>query len=319
MVNSIKLDKEYSNPFGVPFHTILNSLDDTTLDITQNKTEAIIKSKQSETFIKILKPDLVTEDNQIVSSVITIKTKLPKFFDKFIDNYDAIRTLNRFSSLGAITLIDDENYIGTRLTMYEGDNSWNLHIPLITMTVLYAELSIIGALEKLGSNQPAPSDRSHWQPSDFKTIEQYLSKICVCNSDDNGFTAEFPLTENATSAGISGKMETALLTLKRNENHLALGGGLFSLLSMPHNFENQKELFHLAKKFNQFEMQSIDLVPHYGAWTTGNETTLSYVSFLPNLIYEINGTKNIAVNLAIWSSMRANSANKWLAAEGIYI
>ena len=303
----------------MPFHTILKSLDDPSREIIQNKTEAIIKSKQSEILINISKPDLVTEDNQIVSSVISIKTKLPKYFDKFIENYDAIRTLNRFSSLGAITLLNDENYIGTRLTMYEGDNSWNLHMPLITISVLYAEHSITGALEKLGSGKPAPTDKSLWQPNDFKIIEQYLDKICVCNSDDKGFTAEFALTENATSAGVSGKMETALLTLKGNENHLALGGGLFSLLSMPHSFENQKELFHTAKKFNQLEMQSIDLAPHYGAWTTGNETTLSYVSFLPNLIYEINGTKNIAVNFAIWSSIRANTANKWLEAEGIYL
>ena len=294
-------------------------MNDPSKEIIQNKTQAIIKSKQSETLINITKPEYVTEDNQIVSSVLTIKTKLPKYFEKFIDNYDAIRTLNRFASLGAITLLDGENYIGTRLTMYEGDNSWNLHMPLITMTVLCAEQCITGALEKLGSGKPSPSEKSLWQGKDFKVVEQYLGQMCVCNADDNGFTAEFPLTEKATSAGISGKMETALLTLKANENHLELGGGLFSLLSMPHRFENQKELFHLAKKLNQIEMESIDLAPHYGAWTTGSETTLSYVSFLPNLIYEINGTKNIAVNIGIWSSVRAHAATKLLAAEGIYV
>ena len=114
-------------------------------------------------------------------------------------------------------------------------------------------------------------------------------------------------------------METALFTLKADENHLELGGGLFSLLTMPHSFEDQKELFHLVAKFNQIEMESVDLAPHYGAWTTGNETTLAYVSFLPNIIYDINGTKNIAVNIGYWALVRAHAANKLLAAEGIYI
>ena len=203
--------------------------------------------------------------------------------------------------------------------MFEGDNSWNLHMPLITMTVLCAEESITGALEKLGSGKPAPSDKSLWKEHNFDVVEQHLSKICVCNAGGLGFTAEFPLTENATSTGISGKMETALFTLKADENHLELGGGLFSLLTMPHSFEDQKELFHLVAKFNQIEMESVDLAPHYGAWTTGNETTLAYVSFLPNIIYDINGTKNIAVNIGYWALVRAHAANKLLAAEGIYI
>ena len=52
----------------MPFHTILKSLDDPSREIIQNKTEAIIKSKQSEILINISKPDLVTEDNQIAEA-----------------------------------------------------------------------------------------------------------------------------------------------------------------------------------------------------------------------------------------------------------
>ena len=43
----IKLDNNYIDPFGVPFHTILNSLNDPSKEIIQNKTQAIIKSKKT--------------------------------------------------------------------------------------------------------------------------------------------------------------------------------------------------------------------------------------------------------------------------------
>ena len=314
----IKLDNNYIDPFGVPFHTILNSLNDPSKEIIQNKTQAIIKSKKTETLIDISKPEFINKDNRVISSVLIIKTKLPSYFDKLIANYDAIRTLNQFASLGAITLIDNEYYLGTRLTIFEGDDLWKLHIPLITMTVLCAEDSIIGALEKIGSGKSAPTEKSFWKNKDFKIVENYLKKICVCNYEDLVFTAEFPLSENAISVGISEKINTALLTLKANENHLELGGGLFSLLNMPHSFENQEELFYIIKKFNQIEMQGIDLAPHYGAWTSGNEKTLSYVSFLPNIIYNLKGAEDIAVNMSYWASERAQAANKILSAEGIY-
>ena len=42
----IKLDNNYIDPFGVPFHTILNSLNDPSKEIIQNKTQAVIKSKK---------------------------------------------------------------------------------------------------------------------------------------------------------------------------------------------------------------------------------------------------------------------------------
>ena len=72
----IKLDNNYIDPFGVPFHTILNSLNDPSKEIIQNKTQAIIKSKKTETLIDISKPEFINKDNRVISSVLIIKTKL---------------------------------------------------------------------------------------------------------------------------------------------------------------------------------------------------------------------------------------------------
>ena len=53
----------------MPFHTIINSLNDPSKEIIQNKTQAIIKSKRTETLIEITKPEFVTDDNRVVSRI----------------------------------------------------------------------------------------------------------------------------------------------------------------------------------------------------------------------------------------------------------
>lgn len=318
MEKKIKLDNDYSEPHGVPLHTIINSLNDPSKEITQNKTNVLIKSGDLETVIDITKPNFVTEDKRVVSSVTTVKTKIPKSFESLFKNYNSVSTLNRFASLGAITNVNDKYYVGTKLTIFEGDNSWNLHLPLLVFSIIISFESIIGALTKVRSGEKTSNKDSYWTDKDFEVVEKYLSQICVCNSGGLGFTAEFPLTENASSVAISKKMDTALFTLKADESHLDLGGGLFCLLNMPHNFADQSQLFKIINKLNQIEMEKIDFPPHYGAWTFGNEC-LSYVSFLPNAFYNIEGTKNIAVNIAFWASQRAVETNKILEKEGIYL
>jgi hypothetical protein len=127
-------------------------------------------------------------------------------------------------------------------------------------------------------------------------------------------TAEFGLDEGATSV-IAGDHKTALFQMSGADPHPELGGGLFTVLQMPHQILDEKVRKKICLVMNKMEMAAHDLPPHFGAWCEGRlENNIAYVSFYPNPLYAAPG---IAINVAIWALNRAQVANAMLASLGV--
>jgi hypothetical protein len=60
-----------------------------------------------------------------------------------------------------------------------------------------------------------------------------------------------------------------------------------------------------------------DRTPHFGAWCQGStESTMAYVSFLPNFMHDIEG---VALNTSVWAFYRAHWADAHLASIGVHL
>jgi hypothetical protein len=138
--------------------------------------------------------------------------------------------------------------------------------------------------------------------------------MCLCTTGGLGLTAEFGLNEGAVSAA-AGDHKTALFQLMADQPHPELGGGLFCLLQMPHQLQDERRLNQVCLQLNNMEMAAHDLPPHFGAWCPGKlGNNPAYISFLPNPLYAASG---IAVNSAFWAMNRAQWANGMLASLGV--
>lgn len=155
---------------------------------------------------------------------------------------------------------------------------------------------------------------SKWTDEDLDRVERNLSTICVCNPGHQGLTAEFGLRDGEVSAAI-GHHRTALWQLRTDEPHPEMGGGLFCILQMPHQIDDESKLNKIIIQLNQMEMAPHDMPPHFGAWCIGRmDNNPAYVSFLPNTLHSVNG---IALNFSIWANARAQWANAMLASLGV--
>ena len=138
--------------------------------------------------------------------------------------------------------------------------------------------------------------------------------MCLCTTGGLGLTAEFGLNEGAVSAA-AGDHKTALFQLMADQPHPELGGGLFCLLQMPHQLQDERRLNQVCLQLNNMEMAAHDLPPHFGAWCSGKlGNNPAYISFLPNPLYAASG---IAVNSGFWAMNRAQWANAMLASLGV--
>jgi hypothetical protein len=174
--------------------------------------------------------------------------------------------------------------------------------------------SHLGAIQAMVGNREARGGESVWTVEDFDYVQSSLSKFCVCTGGGLGLTAEFGLRPGATTAMLDGP-RTALWQLKAEQPHPDLGGGLLCLLHMPHSVARER-LPGILQELNRREMAPRDQPPHFGAWCQGNSgNTLTYVSFLPNVMH---GTAGIALNVSIWAFHRAHWADAYLASIGVY-
>ena len=83
-------------------------------------------------------------------------------------------------------------------------------------------------------------------------------------SDSVAFDVKFGLNEGAVSA-VAGDHKTALFQLMADQPHPELGGGLFCLLQMPHQLQDERRLNQVCLQLNNMEMAAHDLPPHFGA------------------------------------------------------
>lgn len=256
-------------------------------------------------------------ENGTIRAVVRMTAELPAPLHQFFTNdlEKSLATFNSFAALNSLYLDSGKILTGSRLTIYEQEDSWkSLHLPLLVFTILGGTEAILGAFRRTMTGEAPVGGESEWDQHDLEQVVSTLNRFCVCTGGGLGVTAEFPLVDEAVSAA-QGDRQTALFQQMADQPHPELGGGLFCLLQMPHQLAGEGRLNKVCSELNKMEMEGEDLPPHFGAWCAGRlGNNPAYVSFLPNALYSVSG---IAVNAAIWAKNRAEWANRVLATMGV--
>ena len=306
--------KQTAEDLGVPLKDLEVVLRPTSVRVKRTPMAIAADHGNYTMRLEVLPPPSGQMGNDRVQAFVTITTEIPEPLTQILDSEQAAVAMNSFAALSAFTFAERRVTICSRLTVYEGESAWKtLHLPLLMFNILCSTEALFGGMRRTFNEQQPAKGSSKWGQADFVQVRDALSRHCVCFADSKGFSAEFGLVAGATSAATHpGK--TAFLQLQTDQPHPELGGGLFCLLQLPFGFRDSAEATRLANLLNVREQECRDLVPHFGAWTTGaDHTGLAYVSFLPNPMHDIPGR---ALNYAIWSRNRSEWATSVLSGEG---
>jgi hypothetical protein len=303
-------------PLGVPLDDLRTAINQTNLKASRDGNSLIVQNANLITRIDVVPPANQDCGDATIEAVVQIKTELPKeILGAFLDDLRLVGTINAMATLGAVTVEKDRCFIGSRLTIYEQENAWNLHFALLLFATIGPADSFFGSIRTVFANEEPLRGASAWTKEDLGLVESSLSKICVCTSGGLGLTGEFRLKNGEVSAALGGH-HTALWRILADQPHPALGGGLFCLLELPHRIANESRIDLILNQFNQMEMAPLDLPPHFGAWCRGHlENNPAYVSFFPNVMHAVEG---IALNASIWALHRAEWADAALTSLGVH-
>lgn len=304
-------DRTPHRPLGVPLDELEALLAPTSLEVSREDLALVVSHGPYATRVEVSRPGQPSGPNGPIRAVVRVISEPPAPVAPMLRHVDLAAGVNRFSSLGALTVDEDHARIACRLTMYEREDAWRtLQLPLLMFAVIGGAEGILGGLQSsLREPAPRPKGKPAWTESDIRLVERYLSRIAVCNADGLGLTAEFGLETGAMSA-VAGH-RTALLQVDGDAFHPSLGRGLLCVLQMPDRIDDKDRLARLVNRLNQLEMDETDLPPHFGAWCIGKlGNNPAYVTFLPNAAHAIPG---VAVNLAVWSAVRARWADTVVA------
>jgi len=309
--------KPASDPLGVPLAELEALLTRASVK-TSLKDGALVASHQHyATRIDVVPPESRDSPNGPIRAVVRIVTELPAPMQVIFKGREAsaLSGFNAFSALGALYSEGGTVRVGSRLTIYEAENAWaSLHLPVLFFATVFGADAILGSMRRVMAEEAERGGKSDWTLSDFRQVEGYLSRVCVCTLGNGGLTAEFGLADGAVSAA-RGDHRTALFQLIADQPHPELGGGLFCLLQMPHRFSEEEQLQRVCLKLNRMEMEALDRPPHFGAWCPGRlGNNPAYAMFLPNAVHSVSG---IATNTAFWAMIRARMANEMLASMGV--
>jgi hypothetical protein len=301
-------------PGGVPLDDLRKVLESTSLPVSRKGDTLIVQHENLTSTVTVTPPANLESENRPISAVVEIKTPLPEPFHSCLSQPKLVSAMNKMATLGALVTENDDYFIGSRLTIFEGEDAWNIHALLLVSAITVGIDSMIGATRRTLNREEPETGPSEWTEDDLSLVQSYLSKISVCNAGGHGLTAEFGLKADAISA-VAGDHETALWQLFADQPHPDLGGGLFCLLNLPQQIPDEGKLDRILNQLNQMEMQPHDLPPHFGAWCRGNlGNNPAYVSFLPNALHVASG---IALNVSIWAYHRAQLADAMLATLGV--
>ena len=306
-----------TNPLGVPLGDLLAMLEPTSIKASIEGNTLTARHEHYTIRIEVIAAETRESENGPIRAVVRMITELPKPMVTLFQGHEAKATAayNAFAALGALYTERGGVCIGSRLTVYEAEDSWRtLHLPLLMFTTICGTEAILGAIRRTMTGEDRRGGESKWTERDFVQIEGYLSKLCVCTTGGLGLTAEFGLADGAVSA-VAGDHKTALFQLMADQPHPELGGGLFCLLQMPHQLQDVNRLNTVCLQLNSMEMAAHDLPPHCGAWCPGKlGNNPAYISFFPNALFAASG---IAVNAGFWAMNRAQWANAMLASLGV--
>lgn len=303
-------------PPGVPLVDLQRLLAPTSIDTTIEGNALLARHEHYTVRVEVVPPEERNSENGAIQCVVRVLAALPAAMRGIFEPFDAERVSvwNSFASLGALYTEGGSVRVGSRLTLFEGEDAWrSLQLPLLLFATISGSEAITGALRRTFAKEEA-CGASDWGKRDFEEAGRLMSQLCACTFDARGLTAEFALREGAVSA-VAGDHHTALFQLIADQPHPEFGGGLLCLLQMPHQFDDQQPLHRVCAQLNRMEMAAQDLPPHFGAWCRGRlGNNLAYVSFLPNALHEVPG---VALNFAIWAMHRAQWADAKLAAMGV--
>jgi hypothetical protein len=302
-------------PFGVPLDDLQKAINQTNLKASRDGNSLIVRNENVITRIDVVPPAKRECGDANIKAVVQIRTEVPKeVAGAFFTDPRFVTRFNAMATLGALTVEKDGCFMGSRLTIYEQENGWNLHFGILLCTIIVAADSFLGAVRTVFAKEERAQGPSAWTEHDFSLVESYLSKICVCTTGDLGLTAEFSLRGGKGSVML-GDRRTALWRLFADQSHPALGGGLFCLLELPHRIVDESRIEPILNQLNKLEMTPDDLPPHFGAWCRGNfDNNPAYVAFFPNVMHGIDA---IALNVSHWALHRAEWADAALASLGV--
>ena len=302
--------KPSPKPRGVPLDDLEAALAPTTLNATRKWDTLIVLNDNLTTRVEVGAPENPDAGDAVISAIVTIKTQLPSQLAALTGKPGLANMVNRMATLGAVTEENGQFYIGSRLTVYEDENAWDVQFGLILFTIIAAADTMLGAMRRTFSSEPPrKSEPSSWTEQDFNFAQEQLSRLCVCTLGGLGLTAEFGLRSGELSAAV-GDRHTALWQMMADQPHPEMGSGLFCLLNMPQTFEDEKKLSSVLTELNRMEMKGHDLPPHFGAWCVGGrQNNPAYVTFLPNALHSSRG---IALSMSIWAMTRAQIADAML-------
>ena len=292
--------KRPSEPvLGVPLQELEALLAPTTIKVSRKNDNTLLAKHEHYTVkVEVVPADQRDSENGPIRAVVQITSELPAQIRQLFNGKEesATCTFNAFAALSALYVDGGKLLNGSRLTIYEEEDSWStLHLPLLLFTVIAGNEPILGAMRRTFGGQAPRGGNSEWTEQDMQQVESYLSQICACTTGGAGLTAEFPLAAGVVSAA-TGHTETALFQL------------------MAQQIGDSARLQSNCAQLNKLEMAAADLPPHFGAWCPGKlGGNPAYISFLPNSLHRVSG---IAVNTAFWAANRANWANRVLVNMG---
>jgi hypothetical protein len=246
---------------GVPLDDLQHLLSTTTLKVSRDADCLIAEHETTTTRLTVIPPAPGDVSKDKISAVVQIITDLPESFPRSILTPESIMTLNRMAVLGALIVDNERPLIGSRLTVFENEASWNLYVPFLLFATIAGSDSHLEAIQTaMGMRQPQTGE-SAWTTDDFTALDAALSDVCVCTRGELSLTAEIGLRPNAVSATFGDHM-TALLQIDARTPHPALGGGLLCLLHMPH-LVSADRLPLIIQDLNRREMSPQDQPPHF--------------------------------------------------------
>lgn len=246
-----------------------------------------------------------------VLAALRVRTPVPTRNDISVGTPAERDALNRRATLSALYVEDGTPCIGSRVTLYEDANAWELLAPLVLASVSNGAASMLDACTRRAVRGRLPAGAgSAWTSAEFTQAERLLSRLATCAAGARDFTAEFALRVE-TSGARAGTRACALWRLCADEAHAGVGAGLACRLELPHAFDDETQALRAAERLNALEMSARDLPPHFGAWSGAN-SRLAYVTFLPN---ELHPLPRLTVNLSVWARARALWAQRRLRAR----
>lgn len=302
-------------PYGIPLDVLQLALEGGKMAVRREGAILIGHLGGVETRISVNQPEERETENGTIQAVITVRNELNPKLVELIHTPEQLSVFNPMTTIGALTCIDGHLTVGSRFTVYEEEDAWDLHARLILSSALSSGQTIMNSIRRVILREERGSSedpQSAWTEDDLEQVRSYLSRVSVCTGGKGGLTAEFSIRNENVSAA-QGDHFTALWRMNIDQPHPE-GGGLFTLLEMPHRV-GEERLSKVLDSLNRLEMSPLDLPSHLGAWCPGClGDNPAYVTFLPNFLHDHPG---IAVNLSFWAMARAQWANAMLASLGV--